>query len=189
MGMPATQDRRWTVAEVHALPEDPRRRYEVVDGELLVSPGPTFRHQLVMRVITRALEDFLRAHPFAVVINGPGEIAADEHSMVQPDVFVVPLVDDRPPVDFVSARSLLLAVEVLSPSTARHDRVVKRRLYQRLGAEYWIVDPEARLVERWSPAATNPDLLDGDVTWHSAGSPVPFTFSIAALIRDALREP
>ena len=45
MGMPAMQERRWTAAEVRALPDEPGKRFEVVDGELLVSPGPTFRHQ------------------------------------------------------------------------------------------------------------------------------------------------
>ena len=189
MGMPAMQDRHWTVADVHALPDDSRHRYEVVDGELLVSPAPALRHQLVTRAITRALEDYLQAHPFGVVLNGPGEVAADEHSAVQPDVFVLPLVDGRPPRDWPTAQSLLLVIEVLSPSTARHDRVVKRKLYQRLGAEYWIVDPEARLVERWSPGATQPDVIDGEVTWHPALAVAPLVLSIAELIHDVLREP
>ena len=189
MGMPATQDRRWTVAQVHALPDDPRQRYEVVDGELLVSPGPDYRHQLVTRAITRALEDFLVAHPFAVVLNGPGEVEADEHSMVQPDVFVVPIVDGRPPRDFHEAGVLLLAVEVLSPSSARHDRVVKRKLYQRLGAEYWIIDPESRMVERWLPGATEAEMCDGAVSWHAPLAGAPFTIVLPDLMRAALREP
>ena len=67
----------------------------------------------------------------------------------------------------------LLAVEVLSPSTARADRTVKRRLYQRAGVpEYWIVDLEARLVERWRPADERPEVLTDTLTWRPV-SPAP----------------
>ena len=60
-----------------------------------------------------------------------------------------------------------LAVEILSPSTARLDRQVKRRLYQRQGVpEYWIVDIDARLVERWRPADDRPEILTERLTWQ-----------------------
>ena len=189
MGMPATQDRRWTVAQVHALPDDPRQRYEVVDGELLVSPSPRLLHQVIARAITRALEDYLQVHPFGYVFNGPGEVISGDYSAVQPDIFVVPLDDGRLPDTWSAAQPPQFVVEVLSPSTARHDRVVKRRLYQRLGAEYWIIDPESRMVERWLPGATEAEMCDGAVSWHAPLAGAPFTIVLRDLMRAALREP
>ena len=85
---------------------------------------------------------------------------------MQPDVFVVPLVSGRRPKDWRDIERLVLAVEVLSASTARADRSVKRRLYQRTRVpEYWIVDLEARLVERWRPADERPEVLTDSLSW------------------------
>ncbi len=87
--------------------------------------------------------------------------------MVEPDLFVVPLVDGREPRTWEEAGRLLLAVEILSPSTARADRQVKRRLYQREAVpEYWIVDVDARLVERWRPEDTRPEILSERLLWQ-----------------------
>jgi Uma2 family endonuclease len=65
---------------------------------------------------------------------------------------------------------LLLAVEVLSPSTARYDRLTKRRFYQQQGVEYWIVDLDARIVERWLPGSDRPEILAEHLAWqHDPG--------------------
>jgi len=82
-------------------------------------------------------------------------------------VFVVPVGAGRPRTWEDIGGRLLLAVEVLSPTTARADRVVKRRKYQRAGVpEYWVVDLDARLVERWRPGDERPELLMERLSWR-----------------------
>jgi Uma2 family endonuclease len=186
MGMPAVGDRRWTVAEVRALPEEPGKRFEVVDGELLVSPGPSFAHQRVTRRFLALFGAYLDLWRVADVLGGPAEIEADPHTMVQPDIFVLPLVDGHLPRDWAEVEHALLILEVLSPSTARYDRVKKRRRYQRLGAEYWIVDPGARLVERWMPDDERPAMIDDRITWQPDGAGEPLSIDLVTLFAKAL---
>jgi len=82
-----------------------------------------------------------------------------------PMSFVVPAGEVT--TSWTSIRTLLLAVEVVSPSSARGDRLTKRKLYQRQGvATYWIVDPDARLVEVWHPADHRPEIVTDALTWR-----------------------
>ena len=84
---------------------------------------------------------------------------------------------------------MLLAVEVLSPSTARADRTVKRRLFQRVGVpEYWIVDVAAWLVERWRPGEDRPEILTETLSWHPApaGGGRPLVIDLAQLFSEIL---
>lgn len=83
-------------------------------------------------------------------------------------------------------RELLLAVEVLSPSSSRHDRVRKRPLYQRHLPDYWIVDLDARLIERWRPGDDRPELLTEALSWHPTGAVTPFTLDIPAYFASVL---
>jgi Uma2 family endonuclease len=172
MGMPQpTAD--WTVERVLALPED-GNRYEVVDGELLVSPAPSLPHQTAVATLDRLLHPFVDAHRLGSVLHSPADIELDDRTLVQPDLFVAPLVDGRRPRSWKEIRQLLLAVEVLSPSTARVDRQVKRRRYQRHGVgEYWIVDLEARLVECWTPSDQRPLILTDRLEWRPLGESGP----------------
>ncbi len=66
-------------------------------------------------------------------------------------------------------KTLLLAIEILSPSSARADRVIKRRLYQEHGvATYWIVDIDAQMVEVWHPEDERPEIVTETLTWRVA---------------------
>lgn len=177
MGMPATA-RRWTADDVRALPAD-RNRYEVIEGELYVSPAPSFRHQEALSVLHFAISLYLRDHAIGMVLFAPTDVEFETESMVQPDLFVLPLVDGRKPRSVQEAGKLLLAVEVLSPSTARLDRHLKRRLYQRFGVEeYWIVDLDARIVERWRQDEDRPDIVTDDLRWHPVGAVQPFVLPL-----------
>jgi Uma2 family endonuclease len=99
--------------------------------------------------------------------------------ITQPDVFVVPPTDGRRPPRWRDVRHLLVAAEVLSPSTARHDRVTKRHYYQGQGVpEYWIADVDARIVERWHPGDERPELVESTLVWHPAGVDEPFTLDL-----------
>lgn len=179
MGMPATA-KRWTADDVRALPTD-RNRYEVIGGELYVTPAPSFRHQAALSSLHFAMSLYLRDHPVGMVLFAPTDVEFEPESMVQPDLFVLPLVGGRKPRSVREAGGLLLAVEVLSPGTARLDRQLKRRLYQRFGVpEYWIVDTDARLVERWVHGDDRPEIVAEELRWHPAGAPHPFVLPLPA---------
>ena len=166
MVMPDTA-RRYTVEEVLAFPAD-GNRYELVDGELLVTPAPNLIHQYVLGRFYQILANHLASWPDALVFFSPADISWDREKLVQPDIFVVPTTEARSR-SWKTCRTLLLAVEVLSPSSARGDRLVKRRLYQRQGvATYWIVDPEARLVEVWHPSDERPEIVAEVLRWRVA---------------------
>jgi Uma2 family endonuclease len=164
MGMPETLE-RWTAARVRELPDD-GKRYEVVDGELLVTPAPTFDHQRAVVELLVLLRAYCESTGCGEAMTSPADIEFDPRTLIQPDVFVVPLGAGRPK-RWSDVRTLLLAAEILSPSTARADRTVKRRRYQRAGVpEYWIVDLDARLVERWRPGDERPEVLSERVVWQ-----------------------
>src|SRR2546425_4871905 len=98
-------------------------------------------------------------------------------------VFVVPL-DEARTGDWSKLRSLLVAAEVLSPSTARADRFTKRRRYQEAGVPlYWIVDGEEQRVEVWTPDAELPTIETQRLVWRPAGARQPFTLELAELFR------
>ena len=170
--------RQWTVEEVWALPED-GNRYEVIDGELFVTPSPRSHHQDAVGELFAALRDYLKRVPVGRAYSSPADIRYGPRTMVQPDVFVAPLIEGRRPRGWNEMRHLLLAAEVLSPSSARSDRTVKRTLYQREGVpEYWIVDVDARLVERWTPNDTRPEIITGVLRWQPDTSQPAFELSL-----------
>ena len=185
MGMSqATQ--RWTAEMVRALPAD-GNRYEVIGGELFVTPAPNFDHQAAVLRVLMHLAPFVDAYRLGYALASPADIEFDEEDLVRPDVFVAPRIEGRRPRRWSEIKTLLLAVEVLSPSTARADRTVKRRLFQRVGVpEYWIVDVEARLVERWRPGDERPEILSDALVWHPAGAPEPLVIDLPKLFAEIL---
>ena len=188
MAMPLVTPRRWTADDVRALPDEPGKRFECVDGELLVSPGPRLPHQSIMTFLWRELESYARAEGIGCAFAAPGDLELDAFTLVQPDVYVLPLVDGRRPRTVEEIAFPLLFVEVLSPSTARYDRVVKRGRYQRYGVEYWIVDGEARLLERWTPDLDRPSIHTETIMWAPTGAASPFVLELAPMFVDALGE-
>ena len=186
MGMPLTAE-RWTAEMVRALPDD-GNRYEVVHGELLVTPAPNALHQRAILGILVRLWDYLKGGALGEVLASPADISWAPDWLVQPDAFVAPLRPDGRKIKlWPEITSLLLAVEVLSPSTARADRQVKRRLYQevRVG-EYWIVDLDARVVERWRPGDDRPEIVTGTLTWQPDPQTPPLAVDLPALFREVL---
>lgn len=171
---------RWTVEMVRGLPDD-GNRHEVVDGELFVTPAPTWEHQAASRKLFLRLHGYLAPRAIGEAILAPAEVEFANDRMVEPDLFVVPRIGDRAPRNWEEAGRLLLAVEVLSPSTARADRQVKRRLYQRQRVpEYWIVDVDARLIERWRPDDERPEILTGCLAWQPDLTHPPLEIDLGA---------
>lgn len=182
MGMPAREKRRWSaraVRELIAAAPLASPRYELVDGQLLVTPSPAHAHQMAVRLLLVALSNYLETNPIGSALDSPSDVELEREHVTQPDVYVVPLDEAaRLARDDFPARALLLAVEVASPSSARDDRVEKRPLYQRNVPEYWIVDTDARLVERWRPQDERPEILTGTLTWMPAGVRTPFQLDL-----------
>lgn len=164
MGMPQATT-RWTAEMVRALPDD-GNRYEVVDGELLVTPTPRLLHQRAIGHLQVRMWTWIRQNGIGELLASPADISTRDDVLVQPDLFVVPADLSARAREWPDVTHLLLAVEVLSPSTARADRQVKRRLYRELADEYWIVDLDARLIERWRPDDQRPEILVERLTWR-----------------------
>lgn len=145
----------WTVDMLAALPDD-GRRYELLDGVLLVSPSPMPNHQLAASNLYDALRAALpRTHR---VFFAPLDWQPDGHTSLVPDLLVVSREDYRPRQVL---QFLTVAVEVASPSTARLDRTAKMDRYAQGGiAQYWLVDPG--IGADAVPSVTVYDLADGD---------------------------
>ena len=127
------------------MPDD-GRRYEVIEGELAVSPSPKWWHQ---RLVVRMIAFLARAEAagFGQAGTAPMDVVLAEHSVVQPDAFFIA----RPHLGIAAEDHVRgapdLVIEVVSPSSRRRDVITKRRIYERFGVRhYWIVDPDEETV-------------------------------------------
>jgi len=184
MGMPALHH-EWTVDEVLALPDD-GMRHECLDGEHVVTPSPELSHQGVLAELNNALSEYVRANQVGWLWWSPADIVFSPKRLVQPDLFVVPWSEQRPR-KWTDVKALLLAIEALSPSTARYDRIKKRAIYQSEGVtEYWIVDSDARLIERWRPTDERPELITDVLEWAPHPDIAPLQIDLRTLFNEAL---
>ena len=122
--MPAAQ-RHWTAHQVRQLiaespPQTPR--YELVDGQLLVTPSPNFAHQRAVLLLVLALHEYLERNPIGQAYTSPFDVELEPNTIVQPDVFVLPMREVERVRREMPARELLVAAEVLSPSSSRDRR-------------------------------------------------------------------
>jgi Uma2 family endonuclease len=170
----------WTLDQLHRLPDD-GNRYELLDGELFVTPPPSPSHELLASRLRSVLEPYVRAQRLGDLF-GPRAVVRMLGAEVEPDLMLRPGVTgafetwDKMPVP-------TLVVEVLSRTTSRRDLVQKRAYYQRIGVqEYWIVDGASRsicvvgkgddmvtaTVLRWQPeGATDELVIDVEALFHS----------------------
>jgi Uma2 family endonuclease len=183
MQMVATE-KIWTASDLEALPDD-RMRYEIIDGVLFATPTPSWRHGDAVLSLWRIIDPFLSTCGAGDVRFARAAVGFDDQNVVEPDLFVVPLVNGRRPREWEEVRRLLLAVEVVSPESARQDRVDKRLLYQRQGVpEYWVVDVDAELVWRWRPADERPEILIDRLDWQPSAELAPLSIDLDAYFRD-----
>jgi Uma2 family endonuclease len=169
MGMPMPQPVT-TIEELLALPDD-GLRHELLDGEHVVTPAPSPDHQRVVGAFAAVIGRSLAEHPDLELFTGPADLRLSRRTLVQPDLFVIQVDPANRFRAWADAPVPLLAVEVLSPSTAASDRGSKRRLYRDAGVgEYWIVDIAARVVERWQLGEDRPEIADGSLDWRLRGT-------------------
>ena len=136
--------RKLDYADYVAAPQD-GQRYEIIRGDLYVTPAPSPLHQRVLLRLARQLEDFFHPRQLGEVFVAPIDLILTRHDVLQPDLLVVASASDvtkrgieRPP---------WLVVEILSRSTRKQDRGIKLERYAQLGVgHYWLVDPKARRV-------------------------------------------
>jgi Uma2 family endonuclease len=129
------------------------------------------------------LDAYVRGHELGEVFSSPLDVKLEPGLVLQPDVLVVPTGELRRRSDVV--RHLLLAVEMVSPSSARHDRVTKRPRYQRNRVpEYWIIDDRSQTIERWTPDDQRPELIAEQLVWQPEGTPDPFVLDLVKFFAD-----
>jgi Uma2 family endonuclease len=172
----------WTADMVRALPED-HNKYEVVYGELLVTPSARPWHEVLLYRLIGLLGNYLHREPVGVVLGSRGDISWDAATLVQPDMFVVTLPELRT-LEWKKIQHLILVAEVLSPSSLKSDRFLKRRRYQEAGVPlYWIVDGDHHQVEVWTPGDTFPTVERRQLLWHPDGARSAFELDLAELFR------
>jgi Uma2 family endonuclease len=137
---------KFTYQDYLRLPED--RRYEIIDGELFLTPAPGTYHQRIEMKLLFLLFGHVKEHDLGEVLPAPCDLVLSQTDVVQPDIFFIAkerreIVGEK----YVSAAPDLV-VEILSESTAKRDRGIKAKLYERAGVkELWIVDQWEKSVE------------------------------------------
>ena len=185
MGMPA-EITEWTAEMARALPDD-GNRYEVLDGELFVTPAPKWDHQRLAAELFVRVREYVRLHGLGEALFSPADIEFSPKRLVQPDLFVVPATGGERQREWSDIKTLVLAIEILSPTTARADRHRKRVIYQSQRIpEYWIVDGDARLVERWRLDDKRPEILTDTLIWGPLPDIDPLVIGLPSYFAEAL---
>jgi len=142
---------RFTYDDFQTLPESGSRRYELLDGDILVVPSPTTAHQRVSRNLEYLLIGICRRHGLGAIYHAPVDVVfghgADREVAVPDIVFV-----SKRRLAIVTPKEIQgdpdLVVEILSPGTETRDRGYKQALYARYGVrEYWLIDPQEQRLE------------------------------------------
>lgn len=136
---------KFTYQDYRNAPED--KRYELLDGDLVVTPAPREIHQRASLNLTILLGQSVKNSGIGHVYAAPFDVVLSDTDVVQPDLLFIS--NERAPI--ITEENVQgapdLVVEILSPSTAERDQTFKRSLYARHGVrEYWLVDTDAKTV-------------------------------------------
>lgn len=175
----------WTYAEFARLPDD-GNRYEVIAGEVHMTPAPRPLHQRAVVVLARLLEDFAGRHDLGWVLTGPIDVLLAEGDYLEPDLVFV----RRERKEIISDRGIEaapdLVVEVVSGSTAERDRGAKRERYALFGVpQYWVVDPVARQIEvyRMLVDPERPEIVRDTLAWRLHPTAPELTISVPEVLK------
>jgi Uma2 family endonuclease len=149
---------------------------------LFVTPAPSVKHQRAVLELALLVAPYLRANQIGEAIISPADVIVyGPRQFVQPDLFAVPLVDGAPMRAWTDVGRLLLAVEVVSPSTEHADRGRKQKLYFEKGIpEYWIVDIDGRVIERRRPDDSPVEVLTELLEWRPDSDVPPLVIDLGA---------
>ncbi|OGQ53465.1 MAG: hypothetical protein A3J24_02920 [Deltaproteobacteria bacterium RIFCSPLOWO2_02_FULL_53_8] len=140
------QKKQYTYADYYALNDD--KRYEVMEGSLMMVPAPTTRHQKISGKIYRIMANFVFDGSLGEVFDAPTDVVLSNDVVVQPDILFI----SKERAGIIGERAVMgapdLIVEIISPSSSFNDSVRKRELYQKFGVkEYWLVFPDEKAIE------------------------------------------
>jgi len=146
MAEAAVEKKKFTYQDYLKLPEE--TRYELIEGELVMSPSPTTKHQRISRKLEFLLEKYVTENNLGEVFDAPCDVYLDEENVVQPDLFFI----SRERADIITEKNIQgapdLVIEIISEATAYRDSFQKKRLYAKFGVkEYWIVAPDEKMIE------------------------------------------
>lgn len=171
-----------TVSDLDLMPDD-GNCYEVIEGELIVSRAAALAHQRISRNLLVILSHYLEQHPIGEVLATPG-VMFSELSSVIPDLIFISNERRR---EIASGERVLgapeLVIEIVSPGAenARRDRVAKRHLYGKYGVkEYWVIDPEQRVLEIYRSQAGSLELVGSYMDEGKITSPLLPDFECTA---------
>jgi len=145
---PVVNKKKYTYKDYLNTPDD--RRYELIEGELIMTPSPVTYHQWISKNLEYELESFVRKTKTGRVFYAPYDVHLDDENVLQPDILFVS--NER--LDIIGEKNIKgapdLVIEIISESTAYNDLVRKKKLYARFGVrEYWIVDPGEKNVDAY----------------------------------------
>ena len=177
--------RRWTYAEYARLPDD-GKRYEVIAGELSVSPSPGPMHQKALMRLSTALDQFTQEHGLGEMYHGPINVLLSSTDYLVPDLVFVRA--ER--TGIITRRGIEaapdLVIEAISPSTAMRDRGPKRERYAHFGVPlYWVVDVELRHIEvyRLSQDSDVPaEIVRDALVWQPVPGGPSLTISVPSIV-------
>ena len=170
----------WTLDQLHRLPED-GNRYELLDGELFVTPAPSPAHERLVSRLRSRLEPYVQMHQLGE-LHGPRGVVRMSGSEVEPDLRLLPPIATTPE-SWDGMPVPLLLVEVLSRTTWRRDVHQKRAFYLRIGVrEYWIVDGAKREI-RVVNAHGDDAVAATELVWHPAGASQPLVIDVESYFR------
>ena len=138
---------KFSYKDYKSLPESETKRYELMEGELVMVPSPSFEHQRLSRNLEFILHSFVQEKKLGTIVHAPLDVHLGD-DVVQPDILFV----SKERASIITEEEIRgapdLVVEILSPATAERDRTYKKTLYARHGVkEYWIVDPEEKTIK------------------------------------------
>ena len=142
-----SKKKTYTYADYLKLPDD-RNRYEIIDGELVMTPAPKINHQRISGIIELQLRLFVERNDFGEVFDAPCDVFLTDKDIVQPDLLFISNKNKKIIKEDNIKGVPDLIIEILSPTTAYYDLIEKKELYEKFGVkEYWIVDPKKQWIE------------------------------------------
>ena len=150
MAPTVTEKKKYTYEDYLKTPDD--ERYELIEGELLMTPSPIPKHQRISRELEFEIIKFVKANDLGEVFYAPCDVYLDNENVVQPDILFI----SKERLNIIGEKNIQgapdLAIEIISESTAYRDLVQKKKLYAKFGVkEYWIVIPGEESIEIYSP--------------------------------------